>query len=1040
MRDIIIRSCLCWILACSTSFGQATIRTEKKLMDTYGFRKPDPVPVIAEDPKIAPYFKFHEYDTEPTPREWTVVTLENDYIQVFILPEIGGKVWGAIEKSTGNEFLYRNEVVKFRNISMRGPWTSGGIEFNFGIIGHHPSTATPVNYLTRENEDGSVSCFVGNEDLPSNTFWQVEIRLGPENAFFETHASWYNASPLTEAYYNWMTGAAQAAQDLEFFIPGNAYLEHNGQVHPWPIDTLGRNLAFYKNNDFGPSKSYHIVGMYDNYFGGYYHDRGVGFGHGGDYDAIPGQKLWLWALSRAGGIWEDLLTDTDGQYIEFQAGRLFNQYFPGAENPIGQFGFAPHLYDHWSEFWFPVKGIGGIKAVSREGVLNIENKDGNAVVLLNPLQELDHDLVLLVNGSHVSTERVRAIPMEIFQKVIPFEEGQQLEVRLQDTELRYSSDSTSKILKRPFDPVTNHKEGRTERLYQDVEEAMEYREYSRASKLLDTLLKEDPSQRKAWTKRSALEYRRGAYQKALEAAHTALKMETYHPEANYMAALAYKALGDTLNAIESAGWSARDIAFRSVSYDLMAELHLAKKEYDRALEYANESLAFNSFNVNAMETRLVALRKKGDRDEFDHSLVRIRKSLPLHHFSAVEAQFLDGASKQLQKWDFLKNEMPWESILAVALRYLELNLTEEALAVLELAKGNMQVDIWIAYLKRHDDMYDSNASLSRILEASVEMVFPFRREGIEPLIWASRKRPHWKFDYLLAQNYIAVGQKEKGFGLLEKIGEEPTLASFYRFRSKINEEKPVLERIGDLEKAVRLETDDWKNHEELIQFLISVGLTAKALEVSARAYGKFGKNYNIGLAHAKSLLRNNKPNESLKVLKKLHVLPYEHASESKQIYNEAHYALIMEALKNGDYDKATSLLDSVREWPENLGVGKPFETDERIEDFVMAMILAEHGKKTEANLFLDKILAYRDVEGSFGGKNVLFSLMTLMRKGRAVQMVEVLKQAKKAAQTDQETAIGVGLYEKDRSYAREVAPRMEHWLALAQYLNDTYNP
>ena len=83
--------------------------------------------------------------------------MENKHIEVYVLPQAGGKVWGAIDKSNGEEFIYRNEVMKFRNISLRGPWTSGGIEFNFGVIGHTPSTATPVDYITRRNSDGSVT-------------------------------------------------------------------------------------------------------------------------------------------------------------------------------------------------------------------------------------------------------------------------------------------------------------------------------------------------------------------------------------------------------------------------------------------------------------------------------------------------------------------------------------------------------------------------------------------------------------------------------------------------------------------------------------------------------------------------------------------------------------------------------------------------------------------------------------------------------------------------------------------------------------------
>ena len=69
-----------------------------------------------------------------------------------VLPEIGGKIWAAVEKSTGRSFIYDNHVVKFRDIAMRGPWTSGGIEPNYGIIGHTPNCATPVDYVTRTGD------------------------------------------------------------------------------------------------------------------------------------------------------------------------------------------------------------------------------------------------------------------------------------------------------------------------------------------------------------------------------------------------------------------------------------------------------------------------------------------------------------------------------------------------------------------------------------------------------------------------------------------------------------------------------------------------------------------------------------------------------------------------------------------------------------------------------------------------------------------------------------------------------------------------
>ncbi len=212
----------------------ARISEETRLLETYPFTEPNPVPILTRDPHLYPYHSFLGYTREATAREWKIVRLENDYIEVFVLPEVGGKVWGAVVKKTGHEFIYRNEVMKFRNIALRGPWTSGGIEFNFGVIGHTPATATPVDYVTRENPDGSVSCIVGGIDLPSRTHWRVEIRVPADRANFETRVLWYNPTPLEQPYYNWMTAAAFARDDLVMSIPGNAYLEHSGAERSWP--------------------------------------------------------------------------------------------------------------------------------------------------------------------------------------------------------------------------------------------------------------------------------------------------------------------------------------------------------------------------------------------------------------------------------------------------------------------------------------------------------------------------------------------------------------------------------------------------------------------------------------------------------------------------------------------------------------------------------------------------------------------------------------------------------------------------------------
>ncbi|MHC4913333.1 MAG: DUF5107 domain-containing protein, partial [Planctomycetota bacterium] len=285
----------------------ASIVEEEKVIKTYPFSEPDTVPILARSgserglSRLYPYFFFDKFSKTAIDKKWKVVRMENPYIEVFMLPEVGGKVYGAIEKSTRKKFIYLNEVIKFREIALRGPWTSGGIEFNFGIVGHAPSCATPVDYLLRENADGSVSCIVGAMDLVSRSRWSVAIVLPADKAFFETNAFWYSPSALNQSYYCWVTPAIKTSDDLQYIYPGQKYMKHGSSIlGRWPVDENGRDLSWYKNSNFGPSKGYFVVGKYENFYGSYWHDSEFGFGHWALYDDMPGKKIWIWALSRAG--------------------------------------------------------------------------------------------------------------------------------------------------------------------------------------------------------------------------------------------------------------------------------------------------------------------------------------------------------------------------------------------------------------------------------------------------------------------------------------------------------------------------------------------------------------------------------------------------------------------------------------------------------------------------------------------------------------------------------------------------------------------
>ncbi len=585
----IILTFLVIIITQHNLISQVTVKEYFQELETYNFHDPDPVPIFIKNPKIYPYFTFDGYSTNSILKKFKVVEIENKYIKVYILPEVGGKVWGAIDKTSGEEFIYKNEVVKYRNISMRGPWTSGGIEFNFGIIGHHPSTATPVDYLIKKNDDESISCFVGNIDLPSRSQWRVEIKVKNNQASFLTNALWYNPTPINQSYYNWMTAAAPAREDLEFFTPGHLYLEHSGNVKNWPFDIQGRDLSKYKNNNFGPSKSYHIVGEYNDFFGGYYKNSGYGFGHWGKYEEIPGQKLWLWSQSRAGGIWEDLLTDNDGQYIEFQAGRLLVQYQPTKDkNPISNVNFEPYAVDKWREAWFPLRKIEGLSEASEYGALHVQKIKNNIQVKINPFIEIDSEMIVLVDDKTHYQEKISLSPMDVFTTEFKVENDKKYEIIINDLDLHYISDKSVKRLDRSFSSE-NSGISTDQRLLLEAKENISYRQYDEAKEKLEKLIEKDKYNLEAISYLGELYYRSGLYDKSLNLVKEGLQIDTYHPSLNYIAGISYKKLGDLTNSKESLGWAARSIKYRSNAYSQIADIYLKEKKFIEAIKYANKS-------------------------------------------------------------------------------------------------------------------------------------------------------------------------------------------------------------------------------------------------------------------------------------------------------------------------------------------------------------------------------------------------------------------------------------------------------------------
>lgn len=975
---------------------KATVTEEIREFDTYPFSDPNPVPLLTGKKfKIYPYHSFDGYTLTSQKQNWKVVKLENDYIVVYILPEIGGKIWGAIEKSTGKEFIYNNDVVKFRNIAMRGPWTSGGIEYNLGLIGHSPSTANPVDYISRENPDGSVSCIVGNMDLPSRTDWRVEIRLPKDKAYFETIPLWYNSTPLPQSYYCFMTGAAAVSDDLEFFYPGNQSVEHEGERKTWPVQD-GHLKSKYANNAYASHTSIHIVGEYNDFMGGYYHKTEFGFGHWALYDDMPGRKLWLWALSREGEIWKDLLTNTHGQYMEFQAGRTYNQYSQSQfRSPIKEIPFNPGVTDRWREIWFPVKDIGGLLEVSPQGILNVSHVNGKLEIGINSLAFSNAKLIVQSNDKTIFTETRSLKPMDVYKTSVLLDKDLPYEVIVEGMDLKHGSENRD-LINRPFVTTIPADTSSASGYYQDGIELKENRNYRPAKAKFRQCLLWDPLYVDAMVALCELNYRSAGYDSALIYANQVLQLDAYHPAANYYAGITYRAQGDLINALETLGWAARAMEFRSAAYAQMAGIKLQLHNLAMAEHYANQSLDFNRYNFNALQILAIKYRLSGETELGEKTIESILSLDPINHFAGFENFRLHPSSENLSVFKSkIKNEFQYQSYLELAIEYFDLGLKEDALVVLDNAPQHPLVSLWKAYL--HSDP----SKLNEVTEQSPAFVFPYRNETASALEWAVSNNSNWKFKYYLALNYWAIDRVNEAKSLFLVCNSEPDYAAFYATRANLPGSNDKSLALADLQKARQLDPSDWRNWNTLIEYFEKSGENKTALTLSTEAETKFKGNFNLALQYARVQLNNNQYTASIKTLKNTVILPFEGSLQGKYVYEQAYLFLAIDLIKNKKYKEALAKIEKSKAWPENLGVGAPYDPDNRLQNYLEVICLDKLKKNNDAALLRDSIVNFTkthfsDTRPTF---NNLLAIWIHEQRGEAGKADEIIQKIKALPQS-----------------------------------------
>ncbi|WP_215224252.1 DUF5107 domain-containing protein [Echinicola shivajiensis] len=966
---------LVFILTLSVNlvYGQSNVSSKEYYKDylTYSFSDPDPIPAQV---KLYPYFRFDGFTDNGKVQQWKVVELENDFIKVQIMPEIGGKVWTAYDKIHQKHFLYNNEVVKFRDIAMRGPWVSGGIEANYGTIGHTPNSATPVDYLVRNNEDGSVSCFTSTLDLLTRTRWVLEIKLEKDKAYFTTQSYWFNATGTEQPYYTWMNAGIPEGDDMKFLYPGNSYIGHGGEAKKWPIDDEGRNLSNYSENKFGGSKSFHVLGTHSNYFGALWEKDDFGMIRYSRRGDKLGKKIFLWAQSEQGQIWEDLLTDNSGQYVEIQSGRLFNQnVFSSSLTPFKQIGFAPYSDEQWTEYWYPFGGLEGFTHANLTGAFKIEVKGQEVSFNMSPAQCIEDSLNVYNQEEKVILSKyINAKPLNELSYTMTLPEGESpLFIELEGSRI-YIKESDDKNLSRPLEISPGFDAESAYGLYLQGRDLYRFRNYQTAEEKIIGSLSKDGEFIPALVEMAKLKYYRMQYDSAFYYSKKALSIDTYDGEANYYYGLAAEQLSKDFDAMDGFEVASLSPEFRNASYTALSKIYLQRSELMKAEDYANLALGISPGNLEALHLLYVLARLKGEQEQLYDLEARIKELNPIDHFLRFE-KFYQSKSDE-RKADFvnlIRNEFPIESFLELAIWYSNIGRLEESVEVLQLAPNNAESLYWLAWLTRGTPQ--SSAYLDQVEQISMNFVFPFREESAEILEWATSVRSSWKSGYLLALINEFRGNREKASSLV-KGGYGVDFAPYYIFKARIEDDIPVEKKIDYVEKAVALQPKEWRFQRILGQLYLQAGNITKASEILERAYKADKSNYMVGMDLIKVLMMGDQYKEAEKLLSSIKVLPFEGATDAKKFYRQTKLMLAYKAMEEGAFSKALDKIEESEEWPWNLGVGKPYPEliDNQLERSLKVMVYKRMGS-------LDKHLQESEID-----KDIILDRETLRAEIEAI--------------------------------------------------------
>jgi tetratricopeptide (TPR) repeat protein len=829
--------------------SQVTIKEVNENIPTYLAGPPDPNPMFffgqgsqGAEGRIYPYALYDNLTNKKSDKTYKVVYIENEYIKIGILPEIGGRLFSAVDKTNNYNFIYTQHVIKPALIGLTGAWISGGIEWN--IPHHHrASTFIPVQWTKEEQPDGAKTIWVGELEIRHRMRWAVGYTLRPGSSVLECSIRIVNRTPLAHSMLCFANVAVAPNDKYQVIFPPSTQWStgHSKRgFSPWPVsDSVDQ--SWYKNHP--NSGSFFAWNYEDDFVAGFDHGKNAGIMTVADHNIVPGKKFFTWGV---GSMWDKILTDDDGPYLEIMVGAY-------SDNQPDYSWMQPFEERSFEISWYPFRGINGVKNANLDAAVNLDVKEGKASFGFYTTRSFPDAAVRLLAGKQVIFEEPVGInPGKPYSKQVSLPAGtDEYGIRVSLSSGSHELIAYSPVRLQPVpkpEPVTNplmpQKIENNEELFLAGLRIDQFHNPSlNADSYWEELLKRDPGNIVANTGTGLLDLRCARFVSAEQHFRKAIDRLTFqftspkNAEPLYYLGVALKAQernDEAFATFYKAAWSQE---WKAPSYYSLAEIATVRNDFSSALDYVNQSLDANALNIRAYSLKAAILRHLDRTDEALQVLAfASHKTDPLDVRLLAE-EWLISKSAEVTGTFFQTLNTFQITAQEIAAEYYNSGLWRDGIVILEQAietssdKPGITPLIYYYLGDFYEKLGDASKSSEYRKQASIqssEYVFPFQSEVIAVLRRAIDANPADARAHYYLGNLLFDWQPDEAISHWEKaVSLDPQMTIALRnlsqaFSHKTGDENRA-KAISFLEKAVAISNPYPTHFAELDRLYKSAG-------------------------------------------------------------------------------------------------------------------------------------------------------------------------------------------------------------------------